>query len=574
MATKDFKASLLSEADFNFIYEKTDASALFNSVMSLTCDGGRIIKLEGTLTDIFSEFKIDAILDLVLHDSVSNLEMNTELEITIPSYVSIDFSKLSFPFSAGKTYTIKLTEGFYVENDPDFGEQPNPAGVLTTFEVEYAVFCNVISELTADVIGIFEGITNATVDTTFDVGNITLFRNANSNMLVSSNFNYDELLSNYTVNRSYKANDGNSIFSSNPLQLSSNLDSGENYELLLTSGNGEFTLGNNTLYNELSITGSISYINSQIQNVEYWPDKNFRGTDTLTYTLKTDTGNLLERYSTNVNYTGDAVVNEEFEFTTSALNYEFDLVYQKYYNSVDMLLVGGGASGWNLSSDGSGASEGAGGGGGVLIKSDLVIDFTQSHNLIVGAEALCNKSNWPGAVQGVDGNDTSAFGYVAAGGLSGDGVKSGDSGYPSTSGTFYRNTGSTYGGAAGAGEDGFDNVVTQDPYSFDAGNGGDGLSFTLFGETLPKYGAGGGGNYSTGSNATPGFGGWYGGGNGSSADPYDTDIGGGNYYPGEDGLPNTGGGGGSGSASHHAGDIGNGAPGNGAAGFIRLKVKL
>jgi hypothetical protein len=227
---------------------------------------------------------------------------------------------------------------------------------------------------------------------------------------------------------------------------------------------------------------------------------------------------------------------------------------------IDVLVVGGGASG--------GLDNAGGGGAGGLIFNNGFSSFAVStvYSILVGAGGA-GRNNGAGGERGLSGSNSEAFGLVALGGGAGAGQSlsalSGGSGgggtwdaltpgnglQPSSSSGGYGNAGgagnlSSSQGPGGGGGGATQVGGTAGTSMSHAGNGGDGLDLSsYFGTTFGDSGyfAGGGAGGVDNSGGLPaagwGVGGLGGGGSHGSVVA----------YQGDDAIPNTGGGGAGGS---------------------------
>lgn len=226
--------------------------------------------------------------------------------------------------------------------------------------------------------------------------------------------------------------------------------------------------------------------------------------------------------------------------------------------TVDLLIVGGGGAGGSGWPDNIGGG-GAGGGGGGFTIVNTTLQAGLSYPVVVGAGGV--NIPYPTAGYGGSGGDSSIAGYIAyggeggrtqgggysaIGGQGGTGSPNGITYYPGGAGGAYHSAGlaggssGCYGGGGGGG--GVDDANNT------AGVGGDGLGWTINGQTYGG-GGGGGGDYSLGA-----AGGVGGGGHGGSGNDVVTA-----------GTANTGGGGGGGSSTG-GGSWGAGA--NGGSGVV------
>jgi hypothetical protein len=233
-----------------------------------------------------------------------------------------------------------------------------------------------------------------------------------------------------------------------------------------------------------------------------------------------------------------------------------------------LLIIGGGGGG------GSGTYyRGGGGGAGEYIETDNVAVLPQSYDIVIGPGG----SGGGSGDYGLNGSNSTAFGYTAKGGGggaaatasapkngniggSGGGASGGTSGNTGTGGASNATTGVGYAGGNGAGADvggsrrggggGGAGGVGVNANNTRGGNGGPGVTSSITGSSVTRAGGGGGGSASN-----SGTGGTGGGGNGTTSSVNATN-----------GTPNTGsGGGGSGS------DSPNGTGGDGGSGVVILR---
>jgi hypothetical protein len=239
---------------------------------------------------------------------------------------------------------------------------------------------------------------------------------------------------------------------------------------------------------------------------------------------------------------------------------------------IEYLIVAGG---------GSGGSRHAGGGGAGGLLTGFTTVTPQSYTITVGAGgvALFNPGTTTG-FNGVNGDNSSAFGLTAVGGGGGGigavapGGGSGGGGGENTgklggagiagqgNAGGNGNTSNTWGGGGGGGGAGSAGQNAQVRNSVSGGNGGQGITSFIFG--VPRFFAGGGGGacYGNSTSLDPlvknhGVGGVGGGGPGGTA------LG----FPGS---PNTGGGGGGGSSNGDA----TGKGGDGGSGIVVIRYIL
>lgn len=226
------------------------------------------------------------------------------------------------------------------------------------------------------------------------------------------------------------------------------------------------------------------------------------------------------------------------------------LTYAK--SDVEVFLVGGGGGGCG------GWSNACGGGGGGYVKTVKGVSIAggTNYSIVVGAGGAKGASgggdyeNGGHSNPGSDGKQSSAFGYVAAGGKGGDG-NGGDGG--SGGGAGNHGNGGSDGSNGGNGE--WQGVTTYGGKGQDSTSG---YSKTTreFGEADGKLYAGGGGGGANTNDSEYGKGGDGGGGDGGTS----------GRANGSDGTANTGGGGGG------ARGVGN-AGGKGGSGIVIIRGK-
>lgn len=230
---------------------------------------------------------------------------------------------------------------------------------------------------------------------------------------------------------------------------------------------------------------------------------------------------------------GDANVRTLFKKATGAIS----MLDGQNKFTIDLLVVGGGGGGGSTQNTYK-YGAGGGGGGGVVMVTDIVLTVGDQISITVGAGGSVQIGN-----EGLNGGNSSAFGYIALGGGGGGGDNddsgqsrngenggSGGGAYPngtngaslqsSTYGYGYGNNGGTAstsgsargggggGGASAAGSNGSNNAT--------AVNGAAGGAGIFVPEANATFGGGGGGGGdATGaSNSSGGAGGAGGGGNG------------------------------------------------------------
>lgn len=220
------------------------------------------------------------------------------------------------------------------------------------------------------------------------------------------------------------------------------------------------------------------------------------------------------------------------------------LTYAK--SDVEVFLVGGGGGGCG------GWSNACGGGGGGYVKTVKGVSIAggTNYSIVVGAGGAKGASGGGDyesgghSNPGSDGKQSSAFGYVAAGGKGGDG-NGGDGG-----------SGGGAGNHGNGGSDGSNGKNGENQGATIYGGKGQGTTTREFGEAAGKLYAGGGGGGATVNTDEYGSGGSGGGGDGGTS----------GRANGSDGTANTGGGGGG------ARGVGN-AGGKGGSGIVIIRGK-
>ena len=231
-------------------------------------------------------------------------------------------------------------------------------------------------------------------------------------------------------------------------------------------------------------------------------------------------------------YSGDYVFTDEgdknwrLKLLTSGT-----LKFKKLRSSVDVFLVGGGASGYN---------GGGGGGGYTLTQKSLMVDASVDHQIVIGAGGTDS-----------DGSATSAFKLTALGGSKCPNNNVGGSGGSGGGGSGAYDNRAVHGGAGGS--DGGDGNK-----GYHNGGSGQGSTTREFGEESGTLYAGGGGGGGVGNLSEGGAGGE---GGGAAGGPCDD--------PGKSAEPNTGGGGGAGGSIASA--PGWRANGSGGSGIVVIR---
>lgn len=328
------------------------------------------------------------------------------------------------------------------------------------------------------------------------------------------------------------------------------------YTIFLNCNFGRFQLGNGTLLNNWSYTGSKGQINAVFPQIKFLPDLDVSADGYFTY-QQVKAG--VTQVDQQVELKGFSGLFSTQTLVFTASQYWTPTVEQASYSKFDLLLVGGG---------GGGAEGGGGGGGGVLEVFDQpLVAGTYFMNVGAGGVKGADSPNlgigWN--TPGGNGGDTSALGFTATGGRGGKNqvtfvgsigtgiFDGGDTGLPGQSEYITykggKNQTNAYSnalgaGGAGAGGNGFSPI---DDATGAGGAGGPGI-FSFIGDSY--FGGGGAGN-GNGEFTSGGIGG---GGNHTV------------YHQGENGTPNTGGGG---AGSY----IGAGfSAGNGGSGIIVVRL--
>lgn len=310
------------------------------------------------------------------------------------------------------------------------------------------------------------------------------------------------LIENLTA-RAYTGNNENSIFSSDtPIIGDSNPSTTSTFDVILTSSLGTFSTSS-TIASEspLTITGSLSTVNTALANLKFYPTAGSSSNGTVTFEVKKDTVSQATRTFNLTGTAGTYSANASYSFTSSAMFTPTN--GDTKYALADILLVGGGG--------GSGVQGGGGGGGGVRDILNQTIAF-QTYTITVGSGGIGASAAGPvgipagnGGYTGYAGGNTTACGFTAGGGGGGGGYLNLSGGvytynkFGGASGTPQSNAGGTYSGTTssssvfnrGGGGGGAGAVGSNGP----SGNGGSGTTSSINSLT---YGQGGGG-YSAGT---------------------------------------------------------------------------
>lgn len=297
----------------------------------------------------------------------------------------------------------------------------------------------------------------------------------------------DTEVTNMNINRSYTANNANSIFASTTPFISDFDESNPTYTVIFDCAIGQWTSPitpspyvEGPLSNPISITGTKAFINARFSQIKFYPNQGVSANSTFTYTqIKngvtqvTQTVALLGSAGT---YNGARIV----EFTNS-LSYT-PPVADVRYGKIDKILMIGGGGGGGGGGIFSGQYWGGGGGGGGGVRystNDIIFAANTAYDIILGAGGLGGTPGATGqttpATNGGAGGTTSAFGLSIAGGGGG-----GTNGTGGTSGPQVGGIGD-HGGKAG------------------------GVQSTT-NNSLGGRNAGGGGGHPSAANATTGIG--------------------------------------------------------------------
>jgi hypothetical protein len=311
---------------------------------------------------------------------------------------------------------------------------------------------------------------------------------------------------NINLNRSYVANNYNLIFSTNTPQISDLDATNPTYTVILDCSQGQFKLattadpyveGVGDAVNNLSITGTKTFVNSQLSKVTFFPDATLSNNLTMTYT---QFKNSLQQVVQSVALIGSAGTysSKVIEFTVSQ-NYTPNIADFKYAKVDRFVIVGGGGGG-------AGPGGGGGGGGVYYTATDFFLSNT-TYSIVLGAGGSGGVKAADGSAQaGGNGGTSSAFGISVAGGGGAPGTGAGgNSGAFNSNGVTYlgvsydhggrtggSNNSGGFGGGAGHVPNGQINATTTR-----GGNGEPGPGFILGLESNAWGGGGGGGGSPT-----------------------------------------------------------------------------
>lgn len=285
------------------------------------------------------------------------------------------------------------------------------------------------------------------------------------------------------IDRVYFSNRDNLIFQNNTPSITDPLDTV--YTVSLTSANGEFGTSSDlsTAFTTLTFTGTKASVNAWFPTVIFYPNKNFTGTGSFTYTQ--ERSGLSFSKTQSLGYAGDGTLPATvYTFNTSGsitLGDQQNYIWipkftEKKYFFMDYLVIGGGGKG----SPGT-ATKGGNAGQLHYITNDIIDE--NSYSVLVGNGTL-------GSGTGV----SSFNGYVAQPDYQGV--------YTSGNNVTVSGAGTAFGGGAGSAQSGFDGTITGSavPYTITGGNGGNGTFINITG-TGRYYAAGGGGGFSSSSSS-------------------------------------------------------------------------
>lgn len=225
----------------------------------------------------------------------------------------------------------------------------------------------------------------------------------------------DTEMTNASLTRSYLANTSNTIFSTNPPQITDNDQTGNNsYAVFLSCDFGDFTLDDVTLSSPFSIAGTRLYINNTISNIKFYPDPNVSSNFTMSIQLQKNSVTTAN-FTANLNGTPNAFTGSRDVYFYTTQTFTPSLLDVKYGKISEMVVVGGGGGG----------SGGGGGGGrvryltGASVPNNGLLTL-QTYTVTVGAGGSAGNSDLPpNAVDGGNGGNSSAFGITAEGGFGG-----------------------------------------------------------------------------------------------------------------------------------------------------------
>jgi len=347
-------------------------------------------------------------------------------------------------------------------------------------------------------------------------GYLQVFQNSTfANAILTAQGEVLAATENIDITRGYLSNQANNLFTNNIPFIIAN----DSFSYEFTASNGTFGFDEQGDTATLTLSGTNTELNNSFGDIIYYPPKDFTSTDTITYKQFKD-GSLIFQSSFSATRQGTGgIALEKFEFLQSA-TFTPTFIQQKYGTATIYLLGGGGGGGYAQSQDA--ASGGAG--GQYRIISDLAITQS-SYNIVVGAGGA-GQDNTPSLSRGINGGDTSAFGFTASGGQGGEESGLGTRGGNNTQ--FSGSEGTTNssidplagGGGAGAGgnaetlpstsndpRDGGPATDSDIPDSFITNVGGGGQGGTGYRPEIGANGTGARGSVGAGAYGTGGGGG-------------------------------------------------------------------
>jgi hypothetical protein len=172
--------------------------------------------------------------------------------------------------------------------------------------------------------------------------------------------------SNLNLTRDFIVNTADqTIFANSTPQIGETI-AGSSYSVSLSSDAGYFGFSNSAVSSPFTVTGSYSYVNSQIAAIKFYPIKDVSGGQVFYWTQSRDG---VQKFSTAVGLSSVARTAPipgaaQYDFTGSTIFYP--TYEQANYLNTRILLVGGGGGGGALGVSGGTRAFGGGGGGGVF----------------------------------------------------------------------------------------------------------------------------------------------------------------------------------------------------------------
>lgn len=281
------------------------------------------------------------------------------------------------------------------------------------FEVNFSI--------DADVDRPFRGFTSTqTVESTvnangtFALGNLAADLSTTATMLVTPDDVIPVISPLASNNWNWRSNQVNYPFGSDTPVIYDD-GSGYNYEIQLSSANGDFGTETSITTGTYSISGTKDALNfATIRDIAFYPDQGYTRTfstyETINFKLYRD-GFLLINEDIGFRYAGVGFTGRNVEYTSSGTF--TPTVSELRYSQMHYMLIGGGGG---MSPDiiypspGGGNDKGnAGGGGGAVVYALNQPISNTSYSFTVG----------PGGTTGNSGGTTSGFGLTALGGGAG-----------------------------------------------------------------------------------------------------------------------------------------------------------